>query len=278
MPLLLVGFDSAWTRGRAGAIVGLAQRDDGALIALGPPRAADFAAATAQIEAWQAERAVDATLILLDQSTIVPNLGGQRPVEHLVSSPIGRRKGGVQPSNRGRAAMFGPEAPLWPFLARFGGAADPRAPMVGDRVFETYPALTLVALGYETPEGRLPKYNPARSGTFSLADWRRLCDRIAEAWAARGVGALAAWAAEAGAEPRPSKARQDQLDACICLLTAAHLAERRPCLMVGDMETGCILVPAGAGLLAELTARCAATGRAPAAHLHSVAPAFAARG
>ncbi len=81
---------------------------------------------------------------------------------------------------------------------------------------------------------------------WSLADWQRLCDRLADAWAARGVGALAAWAAEAGAEPRPSKARQDQLDACVCLLTAAHLAERQPCLMVGDMESGCMLVPAGA--------------------------------
>jgi hypothetical protein len=58
------------------------------------------------------------------------------------------------------AAMFGEKAPVWRFLNRFGGPTDPRAPVGAIHVFETYPALTLIALGWvlkdSRPAGRLP--------------------------------------------------------------------------------------------------------------------------
>ena len=63
------------------------------------------------------------TIILLDQPTIVKNLTGQRPVENIVGSAISRRRGGMQPANTSKENMFGKDAPIWPFLTRFGGPA-----------------------------------------------------------------------------------------------------------------------------------------------------------
>jgi predicted RNase H-like nuclease len=61
----------------------------------------------------------------------------------------------------------------------------------------------------------------------------------------------------------PRKSDQDGLDACLCLLVALYLADRKDCLMVGDLRTGYIVVPYAAGLRAELDARCNQTRRAP---------------
>ena len=67
-----------------------------------------------------------------------------------------------------------------------------------------------------------------------------------------------------GEKSRPQKPDQDGLDACICLLVALHLAEGKDCLMVGDLETGYIVVPDSADLRVELELRCNRTGRSPA--------------
>ena len=67
-----------------------------------------------------------------------------------------------------------------------------------------------------------------------------------------------------GEKSRPQKSDQDGLDACICLLVALHLAECRDCIMIGDMETGYIVVPHSEALRAELDVRCCKTGRSPA--------------
>ena len=61
----------------------------------------------------------------------------------------------------------------------------------------------------------------------------------------------------------PRKNDQDGLDACLCLLVALHISTRKDCLMVGNLATGYIVVPYGAGLYSELTSRCNQTGRAP---------------
>ena len=53
------------------------------------------------------------------------------------------------------------------------------------------------------------------------------------------------------------------LDACLCLLVALHLAERNDCLMVGNLDSGYIIVPNGNALRAELETRCYKTGRDP---------------
>jgi predicted RNase H-like nuclease len=267
MTTLLVGFDSAWTPTNSGALVGGLHCDDGTFRDLGIPQIVDYREAEDTIQQWQAELAPTATIVLLDQPTIVKNPTGQRPVENIVGSPVSLRYGGMQPANTGRLDMFGREAPVWPFLSRFGGPADPMQPVAETRVFETYPVLTMIALGWTLPDrraaGRLPKYNPQRKKTFSMSDWQYVCGLASDAYQERGLMEIVQWLNSMAQNAWPRKSDQDGLDACLCLLVALHLAERKDCLMVGDLHTGYIVVPYGGGLLAELDARCNQTGRAP---------------
>jgi predicted RNase H-like nuclease len=265
---LLVGFDSAWTTTNSGALVGVLQLDNGTLHELGPPRIVDYPQAEGVILQWQAEQAPRATVVLLDQPTIVKNAKGQRPVENIVGSAVSLRYGGMQPANTSRKEMFGGKAPMWPFLARLGGPADPLGPVADTRVIETYPVLAMIALDWTLPDrraaGRLPKYNPERQRTFSISDWQHVCGLASGAFLERGLTEIVRWIDDSLRKTSPRKSDQDGLDACICLLAALYLAEQKDCLMVGDRQTGYIVVPYSAGLRAELDARCNKTGRAPA--------------
>lgn len=71
------------------------------------------------------------------------------------------------------------------------------------------------------------------------------------------------WIKGVEVKPTPRKPDQDGLDACICLLVALHLAEGKTCLMIGDLETGYIVVPDSSVLRAELDIR-SKTGRSEA--------------
>lgn len=266
MAILLVGFDSAWTSGNRGAIVAALQHEDGSFRYLGDPQIADFRDAENAIHKWQTEQSAVLTVILLDQPTVVNNSAGQRPVENIVSSCVSLRYGGMQPANTARADMFGQDAPVWAFINQSGGAADPLAPEPGDAVvFETYPVLTLIALGWVREDlriaGRLPKYNPERRKTFSTEDWQYVCNMASSAFRERGLVGIARWLEEARDKDRPGKRDQDKLDACLCLLVALHLAEGRDCLMVGNRQTGYIVVPHCSDLLGEAKSRCDATAR-----------------
>lgn len=266
MSTLLIGFDSAWTVAKHGAIVGAFCSGDGVLHALGPPQIADFQKAADVIRKWQAELRPMSTIVLLDQPTIVKNLTGQRPVENIVCPSVSRRYGGMQPASTSRNEMFGADAPVWPFLEQFGGAADPLDSVsVGNQVFETYPVLAIIALGWTLQDsdstGRLPKYNPERKKTFSLSDWRHVCDQLADRFRKRGLKEIFQWLDTASRNPLPRKSDQDKLDACVCLLVALYLVERTDCLMVGDRQTGYIIVPDNAALRTELEVRCTLTDR-----------------
>lgn len=267
MTTLLVGFDSAWTAANSGAIVGALHFDDKTFHDLGAPQIVDYPKAETVIRGWQHENRPTATVVLLDQPTIVKNATGQRPVENIIGSPVGLRYGGMQPGNTAREEMFGKEAPMWPFLTRFGGPTDPLGPVAESCVFETYPVLAMIALGWTLPDsrngGRLPKYNPARRKTFSNSDWRHVCEKASVAFRGRGLLDIADWINGTGQDPSPCKRDQDGLDACVCLLVALHLAEQKECLMVGDRQTGYIVVPHDAKLRTELDARCKRTGRVP---------------
>lgn len=276
MPNLLVGFDSAWTPTNEGAVVAALRHADGTFEELGPPRSSSFPAAAEHVHTWQSQRQPTATLILLDQPTIVRNERGQRPVENLVGAPVSLRYGGVQPASTSRAEMFGPGAPLWPFLDRFGGASDPLAPNAATHVIETYPVLALTALGWLRPDSRpterLPKYNPERRKTFSLLDWQFVCGQLQQEFIERGLTSTAEWIAGAAALATPRKRDQDGLDASLCLLVALHLAEERDCLFVGEVASGYMVVPHSLGLHEELNERCRRTGRVPQEWLRRVRP------
>ena len=268
MANLLVGFDSAWTATNSGALVGGLLQDEGTFRELGPPQTADFREAAAVVLKWQSEEDPAATLVLLDQPTIVKNAAGQRPVENLVSSPVSLRYGGMQPANTAKTEMFGKDAPVWGFLSLFGGAADPLKPAADTLVLETYPVLAMMAFGWMLPDrrpaGRLPKYNPKRRKTFSMSDWRYVCNQASGEFRGRALMETADWIDDVAQKTRPQKSDQDKLDSCLCLLVALWLGEQRDCLMVGNVETGYIVVPDADGLRAELVARCHETGRPPA--------------
>jgi predicted RNase H-like nuclease len=264
---LLIGYDSAWTRENRGAIIGVFRENDGTLRELERPRVANFSEASDAVSEWQNKTSPCATIVLIDQPTIVTNAAGQRPVENIVASPVSLRYGGMQPANTSQSEIFGTEAPIWQFLEKFGGGSDPFSLTEDEQVFETYPVLALIALGWVLPDkrktGRLPKYNPRRRTTFSIDDWRHICDRLSDEIAARQLSSLGAWISGIKAKHSPRKRDQDGLDACICLLVALHLAESKDCLMVGNSDTGYIVVPHGNGLRWELEERCKKTNRDP---------------
>lgn len=267
MTTLLVGFDSAWTPGNSGAMAGLVHRDDGSFLELDVPQIVDYPEAEALIVKWQAEIVPAVTVVMLDQPTIVNNTAGQRPVENIIGSPVSLRYGGVQPANTSKEEMFGADAPVWPFLRRFGGPADPLKPDGSTWVFETYPVLAMIALEWTRPDvratGRLPKYNPERRKTFTAADWQHVCGLAAVAFNERQLTQTAAWISNVGLNLSPRKSQQDGLDACLCLLVAIYFSEGKDCLMVGDMQTGYVIVPCNNGLCTELENRCHNTGRIP---------------
>jgi predicted RNase H-like nuclease len=268
---LLVGFDSAWSPAKTGAIVGLLLNADHTLEELELPRKVNFREAEETISGWQQQIKPLSTLVLIDQPTIVENEAGQRPVEHIVSSVVSRRRGGMQPANRKRAGMFCGGAPIWPFLQRFGGPNNVDHGSATNGVYETYPVLAMVALGWTLPDsrlaGRLPKYNPARRKTFSLLDWRHVCDNVSAALLSFGLIILPNWIKSLSAT-KPAKIDQDGLDSCMCLLVAIHLV-RKTTMIVGDVETGYIIVPDCPRLSDELCVRCQKTGRLPSEWVRS---------
>lgn len=133
-------------------------------------------------------------------------------------------------------------------------------------VLETYPVLAIIALGWtladqERPGGRLPKYNPERRKTFAISDWAPVCRTTSARLTAEGAPELAAWAETAATKTKPTKSDQDQLDACICLVSALHLARGHDALFVGCCDTGYIVVPDSETLRNELESRCVELGR-----------------
>lgn len=267
MTTLLVGFDSAWTATNFGALVGVLRPDDGTFRYLGAPQIVNYPQAENVIHDWQEKHQPTATIVLIDQPTIVKNASRQRPVEYIVGSLVGLRYGGMQPANTSKEKMLGKEAPVWSFLARFGGPANPLEPIADTSVFETYPVLAMIALGWMLPDsrgtGRLSKYNPKRGKTFSISDWKHVCDKASAAFRDIGLMDIVQWINSAAQNPSPPKSHQDGIDACVCLLVALYFAERKDCLMVGNQQTGYIVVPYNTELHAELDARCEKTSRVP---------------
>ena len=65
--------------------------DGGTFREFGPPQPGSYTQAECVICEWQIALAPTATIVLLDQPTIVKNPTGQRPVVNIVSSPVGLR-------------------------------------------------------------------------------------------------------------------------------------------------------------------------------------------
>ena len=77
MTALLIGFDSAWTAKNSGGLVGVLRSDSGTISELGPPGIVNYTQAQEAILDWQAELTPSATIVLLDQPTIVCVVNGR---------------------------------------------------------------------------------------------------------------------------------------------------------------------------------------------------------
>ncbi|MGD0563479.1 MAG: DUF429 domain-containing protein [Roseiarcus sp.] len=242
-----IGFDSAWADNpkAPGAICSATIARD-RWLEFHAPELVGFDQALAFIEAR--DRVDAATLIALDQPTIVTNDAGMRPVEKVVASVISWMGGGVQPANLGRP-FFGPQAPVSRFLAKLGAVEDPevaRAAVRGRHLIEVFPALALASLG-DGFFGRSmgPRYNPARRGTFRIENWRAVVDAARLEAARFHCASLVGWLDGLASLATPSKSDQDRLDAALCLLIAMRwrLAPRSESTMLGDVNSGYIVAP-----------------------------------
>ncbi len=172
----------------------------------------------------------------------------------------------MQPANTGKADMFGKDAPVWGFLHKFGGVANPYHADGSANVFETYPVLVIIALGWLLPDdsrstGRLPKYNPDRRKTFSESDWKYLCCKVRKQLQEFGLHDLSDWVASVTNTVNLGKHTQDNLDACICLIAGLYMVCEENFMVIGDMDTGYIVSPYSAKLSSELKTRCAKINR-----------------
>ena len=153
--------------------------------------------------------------------------------------------------------MFCDASPIWGFLGALGAVEDPeRARSASDGLYlmEVFPALALASLGFF---GRLaaPRYNPGRKITFQMNDWVRVANAAAKQADSLGCEDLAEWCRSAGGIPRPRKADQDRMDSALCVLIAIYwrLRPREDSLILGDLTTGYMVLPASREVRERLT-------------------------
>ena len=241
-----MGFDSAWA-GKAPGGIAWASFANRRLTACAEPQLARFDDAAQIIETLRTEH--NYVLVAVDQPTVVPYERGSRPVDGVAASLISKLRGGVQPANRSKEAMFGPHAPIWRFLDRLGAHQNPAAARTateGLYLLEVFPALALPALEPEILSRRKAAfYNPARKKTFTLSDWRLVADTVRHNGSKRALAPLSEWAGRQMDLTAPSKQDQDRLDSAICLLVALEWrqAARDRVVMIGDAQTGYMVTP-----------------------------------
>jgi predicted RNase H-like nuclease len=255
----VVGFDSAWTDSinAPGAVCAIRCNRDGELSS-SEPELASFDQAFDFIAAEHARS--DVCIVALDQPTIVPNLGGMRPVDKVAASLISWLGGGVQPANRSKKGMFDDAAPIWRFKQRLKASDDAEAARSADKgrfLIEVFPALALPSLE-AAYYGRLvaPRYNPANRKRFRLPDWVGITTMVYRHAGTLGLISLATWAHRASLNQGPKKSDQDKLDAVICALVG-HIWRAKPrtdAIMVGDLQYGYMIGPASPEVRARLSA------------------------
>jgi len=255
---IYIGFDSAWTDNpkAPGAICAIGI-EDGQPVQFHAPQLVSFDQALTFIQKLRSDSGT--TLVALDQPTVVRNLTSMRPVERVAASLVSWLGGGVQPSNRGRMGMFCNASPICRFLTALRAEKNPekaRLAANGLYLMEVFPALALASLDTRF-FGRLsaPKYNPDRRKTFRVADWVCVAESATQQARWLGCEELAEWCRVIGETAQPRKADQDKLDAALCVLIALRwrLRPREESLLLGDLATGYMVLPASPDVRGYLT-------------------------
>lgn len=250
------GFDSAWTDRNQGAISSIIE-SGGQLSLLGPVLTG-FEQALKILDEHRGT--AEYQLLAIDQPIIVENPSHMRPVEYAVGSLLGKMGGAVQPANRGKMDMFGDDAPIWGFLQSYGGLCDPVTAVEGRNgrfVIEVFPAVGNLGLFPRfLKRGKAPKYNPTRRKTFSIEDWRLLCNDIGDMFDRFGIVHGKETCARFADIISPKKAEQDCVDSMICALHALLWGKKgyEASVVIGDISTGYMVIPASSELARMLKA------------------------
>jgi len=155
--------------------------------------------------------------------------------------------------------MFCDASPIWHFLAALGAEQMPEAARVADSglyLMEVFPALALASMdGKFFGRRRAPKYNPDRRKTFCVIDWVSVAEGAGKQAELLGCPALAEWCRMSARISQPRKADQDKLDAALCAIIALHwrLYPREASLLLGDVATGYMVLPASREVRSYLT-------------------------
>ena len=247
MKQAFVGFDSAWSRRKKGAIAYAIFQDD-KLQDVEEPQSSSFCDAAQVIKNLQSE--CHDVMVAIDQPTIVPNHRGNRPVDRVAASLISRLRSGVQPANRSKADMFGDMAPIWQFIDDIGACMDFRAAETASgqtHLLEVYPALALPSLEPSFMDRKsAARYNPENRKKFSLADWRQVCETVRRCADDFTLNPLSEWAEEMARLASPKKSHQDKIDALLCLIVALQWRRKlawHEVSAIGDLETGYMVTP-----------------------------------
>lgn len=254
---IIFGFDSAWTDKNPGAICVLSF-DDCGHVTFNPPMLVRFRDALSHIEHLRIT--AGRTVVAIDQPTIVPNASGMRPAERIAASVLSYTGGGVQPANKGKAAMFGDRAPIWQFKKDLGAEDEPELARSADSglfLVEVFPALALPGL-HVAFAGRYcaPKYNPQNRKKFRASDWEAVVKAMAAIAQKLELDECAEWCKTLCTISKPTKGQQDQLDSVICAIIGyIWLAcKRSDSVMLGDLETGYIVAPVSRETVGRLKA------------------------
>ncbi|WSH64894.1 DUF429 domain-containing protein [Rhizobium ruizarguesonis] len=249
----IVGFDSAWTDSlKATGALSIIRHSQGASRLHLEPTLTSFAEALAIIKEERAQ--VAKCVVALDQPTIVPNIGGSRPVDKVAGSLISWIGGGVQPANRSKVGMFDDDAPIWKFKGELKANEDPEQARFADEgvyLLEVFPALALASVEPEFCR-RLgaPKYNPAVRKRFQLVAWQSVLRVLLELASSYTLQSFDGWCETMRQEMSPRKSDQDKVDAMICALVGLQWlrAPRAQSMMIGDLESGYMIAPAPGGI------------------------------
>jgi predicted RNase H-like nuclease len=140
----------------------------------------------------------------------------------------------------------------WRIVAREAA----RTSVDGLHLVEVFPAIALASMS-EQFFGRLmaPRYNPGRRKTYLAADWVRVTGAAALMARTLGCDEVAGWCDTVGGLRQPKKADQDMLDAVICVLIAIRWrrCSRQESIMLGDLESGYMVLPASPQVRERLT-------------------------
>lgn len=240
------GFDSAWGGRAPGAMCHLRAVGDGALEFVAAPRRLGWDEAIDEIAAWSSWTD---HVVAIDQSLVVPNATGLRPVERRLASALMSPFGcGAHASNTGNSACFGAAAGIWRFTGALDGLGYRQHPMAvarrepGRFYFECYP-------------------HPAFLGLFDLdvilrykcrarddAGWSEALRLVRSLGAEGRAPRLLGLAAHVPSRWTRTKEHEDLLDAIVCAYVAAHrwTVGAAASRVIGSLQTGYMVTPVSA--------------------------------